>query len=302
MNRDTRRTRLVLALLLLVSFTLVTVDYRGGDSSPLHGLRTFAADVFSPVESAATAVVRPVSSALGTLGGLGHDQKEIDRLRAENGRLRRELDANAVDRSRVDQLHAMLGMAGIADYTILPAIVTAMGSRQGFGWTITIDGGTRDGLHKNMTVLDPQGLVGRIISVSRLSATVLLAVDPTAGVGVSIEGQGVAGLVRGTGNGPLALEIGADVRMPAVGDRLVTFGSKGGTPFVPGVPVGEIIAVDATPGSTVKTARVRPYVDFESLDLVSVVVQPPRTNPRGALLGPKPTPSAAGIPSAAGGG
>src|SRR4028119_1645161 len=59
MNRDTRRTRALLFLLLLTSITLITVDHRGGDDSPLAGLRSFAAAVFGPVEKAAAAIPRP---------------------------------------------------------------------------------------------------------------------------------------------------------------------------------------------------------------------------------------------------
>ena len=43
-----------------------------------------------------------------------------------------------------------------------------------------------------------------------------------------------------------------------------------------------------TPGSQTRTASVRPYVDFTSLDLVGVVVEPPRTDPRDAVLPPRP--------------
>jgi rod shape-determining protein MreC len=72
------------------------------------------------------------------------------------------------------------------------------------------------------------------------------------------------------------------------GDRLVTFGSQGDRPYVPGVPVGEVVSVNGTPGSQTRSAVVSPYVDFTSLDLVGVVVDPPRTDPRDAVLPPRP--------------
>ena len=72
------------------------------------------------------------------------------------------------------------------------------------------------------------------------------------------------------------------------GDRLVTFGSQGATPYVPGVPVGEVVSVQGTPGSQTRAAVVAPYVDFSSLDLVGVVIEPPRRDPRDAVLPPQP--------------
>jgi len=55
------------------------------------------------------------------------------------------------------------------------------------------------------------------------------------------------------------------------------------------VPVGVVRSVQGSPGSQTRTAVVAPYVDFTSLDLVGVVVQPPRTDPRDAVLPPKPS-------------
>lgn len=70
------------------------------------------------------------------------------------------------------------------------------------------------------------------------------------------------------------------------GDRMVTFGSQSGRPFVPGVPIGKVVEVEATPGQLTKTVMVEPYVQFTRLDLVGVVVVPPRTDPRDAVLPP----------------
>jgi len=80
-----------------------------------------------------------------------------------------------------------------------------------------------------------------------------------------------------------------------VGDRIVTWGSDNGKPFVAGVPVGEIVSIKSTPGLLTKTAKVKPYVKISNLDLLAVVVEPPRIDPRDSLLPPMPvtaTPSA----------
>jgi rod shape-determining protein MreC len=79
------------------------------------------------------------------------------------------------------------------------------------------------------------------------------------------------------------------------GDQIVTFGSTpSGRPYVPGVPIGRVISVPATPGALTQTALIAPYVDFTALDLVGVVVVPPRVNPRDRVL---PTPPADATPT-----
>lgn len=297
MNRDTRRTRIVLALLLLTSFTLITIDYRGGDDSPLAGLRGMAAAVFGPVQRAAAAVVRPVSDTLGDIGQLGEHEARIDELQRDNDDLRRQLRTSELARNRAAELDALLRVAGAGRYRIVPAQVVAVGPAQGLSWTVALDAGSRDGIRAGMTVLNGDGLVGRVKSVGPLTATVLLVVDPTSAVGVRLEGSMELGTLGGQGSGPLELELfDAQVSMSS-GDRIVTFGST----FVPGVPVGEVVAVERTPGTLTRAATVRPYVDFTAIDLVGVVVEPPRRNPRDSLLPPRPSPSATSSPLPSGG-
>ncbi|MFD0631595.1 rod shape-determining protein MreC [Catenulispora yoronensis] len=72
-----------------------------------------------------------------------------------------------------------------------------------------------------------------------------------------------------------------------LGTPVLTFGSSGGSPFVPGVPLGTVTAVQPTPGSLTRTATVKPYVDYGAIQTVGVVVAPPRTDPRDALVPPK---------------
>ena len=69
---DTRRTRLVLGVLLAAALALITIDYRGGAASPVRGLRSVGGAVFGTVESAASVVSRPFSAfADGLTGGAG---------------------------------------------------------------------------------------------------------------------------------------------------------------------------------------------------------------------------------------
>ena len=292
MNRDTRRTRVLLALLLVTSISLITIDYRGGERSPLDGVRSLAAAVFGPVERVAAAIASPVSDAVDSVGRLGDGRGEADRLAKENQELKRRLRTSGVDRNRVQELDALLHLAGAGRYRVLPAQVIAIGSAQTFSWTVTLDAGSRDGIRPDMTVLNGDGLVGRVKTVGPSTATVLLAVDPESSVGVRLEGSMEVGFTTGQGigdDGDLDLQLLDGQSTVERGDRLVTFGSQGATPYVPGVPVGEVVSVQGTPGSQTRAAVVAPYVDFSSLDLVGVVIEPPRRDPRDAVLPPQPS-------------
>jgi len=291
MNRDTRRTRVLLALLLVTSISLITIDYRGGDNSPLDGVRSLAATVFGPVERVAAAIARPEGDAVDNVGSLGDGVDEAARLKARNQELTRRLRTSELDRNRARELDELLHLAGAGRYTVVPARVIAIGSAQTFSWTVTLDAGSRDGIRPDMTVLNGDGLVGRVKTVGPSTSTVLLAVDPESSVGVRLEASMEVGFTTGQGirdGGDLDLRLLDGQSTVDRGDRLVTFGSQGDRPYVPGVPVGEVVSVNGTPGSQTRSAVVSPYVDFTSLDLVGVVVDPPRTDPRDAVLPPPP--------------
>ncbi len=290
--RDNRRTSFVLGALLLASFTLITLDLRG-DGGPVSGIRSATASVFGPVQRAVSSVVTPIGNFFG---GLTEDeQARLDQLEQENAELRLQQRTDDYTRQRAQQLDDLLRVAGLGRYRVLPAQVIAVGAAQGFGWTVLIDAGTRDGLKVDQTVLNGDGLVGRIEAVTASTATVLLLVDPESSVGVRIEGNSELGILTGQGLGPLELKL-LDPQAPlAVGDRLVTRGD--GSLYVPGVPVGVVESVKSTPGSLIRVAQVDPYVRVTALDLVGVVVDGPRTDPRDSVLPPKPTPSPSPSPS-----
>ena len=288
--KDTRESRLLLVLLVAVAFALITVDIRGGDDSPLNGARDATAAVLGPVESGISGAVQPVADGLRSLRESGTSGDRIRSLEQQNAVLKQQVSSSDLVQSRSTQLTRLLGAAGAGQYTVKSAEVVAIGAAQGFSWTVTIDMGSDDGVQRDMTVINGEGLVGRVTTVGPQTSTVLLASDPEFSVGTRMEGSGEVGFATGQGNGPMRVELLNGQAAVKPGDRMVTFGSQGDRPFVPGVPVGTVIRVENTPGQLTRTVLVQPFVHFTTLDLVGVVVQPPAADPRYAVLPPKPTP------------
>ena len=298
---DTRRTRLALGVLLILAIALITFSYRDSNSPTLTRMRSTGNSVFSPVERATAAVVRPVSGFFDSVFGSPSSQGKINALQRQNQRLAAELSAAQLDKSDAAELNRLLQLSGRGGYRVVAANVIAVG--RGYEDTITIDAGTRDGIRPDETVLNGNGLVGRVIQAGTSTATVLLAADASSSVGARIEGSNEIGVATGAGK---TLTHGAtmhlqllDANVPLqAGQRIVTFGSQGGRPFVSGVPIGVVTQVTNTPGSLTRTGVIRPYVNFTSLQVVGVVVVPPRHDPRDSVLPPTPTPSPASTPSA----
>ncbi|MFF9025074.1 rod shape-determining protein MreC [Streptomyces eurythermus] len=288
--RDTKESRLLLVLLVAIAFALITVDIRGGRNSPVDGARHAAAAVFGPVEDGLSGVVDPVGDAVSAVRDSGTRHDRLAALEKENAALKAKLGSDDRNRSRLGQLDKLMKIAGEGQYAIKGAQVIAIGSAQGFSWTITIDAGADDGIKRDMTVLNGDGLVGRVTTVGPSTSTVLLANDPDFTVGTRIEGNDELGFASGQGDRPLRVELLNGKAEVKKGDRLVTFGSEADKPFVPGVPVGVVSRVDPSGGGLTRTLYVTPYVGFTKLDIVGVVVQGPKKDPRDTVLPAKPKP------------
>ena len=260
---EARRTRAVLIALLVVSIALITIDFRDGGTSGAHGL---GGRVFGPVE----ALAGDVTGVFRGSGGSG----EIASLQQQNDQLRAELAQAQTSNADTAQLAGLLRLA--ADkYEVVPATVIAAGG--GYSDTVTINAGSADGVTANETVLNGDGLVGTVVSVTSGTATVQLLTDAGLTVGVRMTGSGQIGALTGTagtlsGSAPLRLTMFSSAARLKPGQRLVTFGSVGGRPYVAGVPVGTVSTVTTQPGSLTPTALVQPSADVTGLGVVGVVV------------------------------
>ena len=286
---DNRRTRLVLSVLLIAAIALITLDFKDGGTSPARGI---GADVFGPVERVAHAVTNPVTSVFDSITGGPSSQSTIADLQRENAKLRAQLSAAQLSEADQAQLSQLLQLAGRGGYRIIAASVIAAGGD--FSDTVTLDVGSNDGVRPDETVLNGSGLVGTVTQVSSGTATVLLANDASSVAGVRMAGSNEIGEVTGTGksmrgSGMLKLSLFDANAVLQPGEQLVTLGSVGDRPYVPGVPVGTIASVSSGAGALTQEALVRPYADFTALGVVGIVVQGPRQDPRDAVL-PHPAP------------
>lgn len=284
--RDTRRTRVVLVILVLVSLTLIAIN---GNSGPGKALRSGAGAVFGPVQRVAASAFRPVHDLFA---GIGKDQQaKLDRLQKENDALRLQERAGQYASCRAGELNALTKIAGLGQYTIVAAQVISLAPLQSAARTAQIDAGARDGLKVGMTVINGDGLVGKIESVTDSTATVMLAVDPTFNAGIRIETSLQIGYVTGGGDDPMQVTMFNGQAILKPGDRVVT-DFRGDSAFAAGIPVGTLTSVRGTLGSLQRFASLKPYVDFSALDILGVIVLNPRTDPRDAVLPPKPSPGA----------
>ena len=278
MRRLTRRQRLSAVALAVVALLFISLDFAGGSLGSARGGTTGA---LGSLYRGTDAVLGPARRFVQGIPNVGGNRREIAELKQRNAELQRQLAASVADAATARQLEALQLKADTADWRLMPARVIATGPGAGFQWTVTVDVGRREHVQAGQTVTDGLGLVGRVVAVHGTTSVVLLAADPTSGVGVRDVRSGALLLATGGGSGPLtakALQDRVDVR---VGDRLVT-GPAGKTTYAAGVAVGVVTSVTTGADGTV-SARLRPVTAQAGLDLVGIILQAPRNIARTPL-------------------
>jgi rod shape-determining protein MreC len=263
-----------LALLVLASLALITLDARS--DSPVDPVRDAVGTAIGPVEAGAATAVRPFKEVAHSLDSNHELRRDVATLEAQNSDLRSQLATTSTDRNRLAEYDGLVRTARDTGYALVPARVIGIGPAQSFTRAVTIDAGTDAGVRPDSTVVNADGLVGRVIRASRSTATVLLIVDSDSVVGGRLGSTLKIGFIKGRGamggKARLDLDLVDDAATPARKDVVVSWGSGKGGPYVAGIPIGRIESVYSTPQQLSKQAVIDPFVDFSALDLVGVVV------------------------------
>jgi len=266
-QRFARSTALFISLITL-SFLLMTFDVRTEGGGVTGTLRDGVRTLFDPVQSAVTAVIRPVADAADALVNLAGLRAENDRLREdleEANRILAETESIRAENEVLRQL-TQLELPGelLAQSTV--ARVQAGGSSN-FDFSVVLNKGADEGIAIGQPVVNLQGLVGYVAAITSNSATVKLLTDPDHAVAVRLVSTGFVGTAEGRGSGDLKLVSSRADRPVEEGEVVVTFANR----YPAGLVVGTVgRSAEPAAGAGIQTT-VDPAVDFERLDFVRVI-------------------------------
>lgn len=264
------RTPLIVILFLALTLVLLSISARKPDAS--RGLERGILEVIGPVQRGGMAAFRFLGSLWDRYFNLVGVQREnellkarLQKLRAENVAFREAVMAN-------QRLRRLLGFTRRLGGKALAAEVIA---RDPSAWfkSIIINRGHTEGVRRDMSVLAPGGVVGRVVTVSAHFAKVLLLIDRHAAIDVIIQRTRTQGVVVGTGGSVLRLKYvtrNADVKK---GDRVIASGMAG--VFPKGSLVGRVATVKRDTRGIFLDVEVEPAVDFFRLEEVVIVRKKP---------------------------
>jgi rod shape-determining protein MreC len=281
------------AVLLLISFALMTVYFREGDGGPLHASQRALDSRFAPLEGGLQRVAQPFRDAAGWFDDIGKARRERDRLQRENAELRKELadrDLAASDEAELErEIHYVQSPAfpKLGDYVARGARVVSR-SPQLYAAKVLIDRGSASGVQENDPVLSGvaasatggAALVGRVTHVTADTAEVTLLNDASMAVGALDAAAPVAqGIIEPASGDPSTLHLDLVPKAYAVqeGEAVVTsgVGYAGKASWYPrGIPIGVVSLVAQFDTESFKTIQVTPWVDLQSFRTVVVLARP----------------------------
>ena len=231
-------------------------------------IRSWTVGAISPIE-------RTGAWGFGRIRGIWNHYFALQNTSRDNENLQRENDALKL---QVEQLRSKAAeadrLAQLINFRQLNRNVPMLGARvigasaDTASETIFLDRGERDGIRRNMAVITPDGVVGKIIEAFPNSAQVLLLTDKDSGVGAMLADSRIQSPVGGTGEPLLLMKYVPNDDTVNAGERVVTSGMD--RIFPKDLPVGTVTEIK--PGNPFKLIRVRPAANLERLEEVIVLL------------------------------
>jgi rod shape-determining protein MreC len=236
---------------------------------------------WNPLEQIIIELIAPfqkfIQRTIDTTEGIWESYFHLISVHDDNIRLKNEIDTlkmeNAQFRELVATYQRLQGLLQFKETIDFPVIAAQVIGRDPSGWfqSVIIDKGKRSGLVINMPVVNAEGVVGRLVSVSTDYAKVLLIIDQNSAVDGIIQRSRDTGIVKGISSTECELEYVLKTSDVTIDDVVVTSGL--GRIFPKGIPVGRVTEVDNVPGELFKWVKIEPMVDFSRLEELLVILK-----------------------------
>jgi rod shape-determining protein MreC len=260
------KSLVLLAGIILLQVLLLAVQIKRDSQGRL--IRVWTVGAVSPFERAGSYGFGWVRNIWRHYFALQNTTKENEQLRRDNDALKLQIAQLQGKAAEADRLAVLLNFRqSHADVPMIGARV--IGASAGTAsLTIELDRGERDGIRRNMGVITPDGVIGKIIESYTNTSQVLLLTDKDSGVGAKLADSGIQSPVGGLGEPLLSMKYVPNDDTANVGDRVITSGMD--RIFPRDLPVGTIAEIK--PGNPFKQIRVKPAANLERLEEVLVLL------------------------------
>ena len=282
-DKHVRRRRVALALLVVVSLTLLTLYFGESPSSPLHSVQRGVVTVLSPIQEGASRALKPVRDLFGWFGDTARAKKERDQLRRQRDELLEQVAGYQValeENRELRAIHNLNQSLGLDAYDTRTARIIGRSPNNLLRDTLQVNAGSGDGVRVGDPAIAGGGLVGHVSTVAGGTAIVTLITDPSSTVSAKVlngSANGDFGLVKPSVGDPLDLLVQLLPRRAPIdeGDVVVTAGSRSSrleSLYPPNIPIGRVTKADPQELAAEQQVHMAPIADLRHLDFVQIIL------------------------------
>ena len=263
-----KKKTIIIIFILIVGFVAISLQigtFRKGEANIVE---KSTSNLFVPLQTFLSQVGRKISATWHSFTKVAMLDEENKKLRAEIYALREEQEKY---NRTFDENRNLRKLLEISDYQRGKIIAAEVSARSPDNWfrSIKINKGFKNGVKANMVAITPEGLVGRVVSVSEYSARIRLVVNEKSSVPAQVVTSGSLGVIYGEGKNTCIMkyiEADADIK---IGDKVIT--SRMGSIFPPGKIIGEVSKIYGRDDLLYKAVQIKPAVQFNNLEYILLV-------------------------------
>ena len=291
-DKQVRRRRAVLALIVAVSLILLSSYFGESESGPLHSVQRGVVEVLSPIQQGASTVLSPLRDVAGFFSSTFHAKTEVAQLRSANEKLLAEnaqLQQYRITNKQLSQLINLDTAIGINSYRPVSANVIESDPSLWYD-QIEVDAGSDQGVHTGQPAIGENGLVGLVTDVTSGDAIVTLITDHTLEVTAEVQdGNGNFGVLQPSVGNPSELVLSDLPNQANItdGQMVVTAGFRSGkldSYYPPDIPIGIVSNANEVTLSSSGTVQVSPLVNLRHLEVVQILTKPQAGTTRASLV------------------
>ena len=260
------KSLVLLAGVIVLQVLLLAVQIKRDSQGRL--IRVWTVGAVTPFERAGATGIGGVRGVWNHYFALQNTSRENEQLRHENDTLKLQISQLQSKAAEGERLARLLNFRQLHQNVPMLGARVIGTSADTASQTVYLDRGERDGIRRNMGVITPDGVVGKVIEAYRDTSQVLLLTDKDSGVGAMLADSRIQSPVGGAGEPLLAMKYVPDDDTVNIGDRVVTSGMD--RIFPRELPVGTVTQIK--PGNPFKQIRIRPAANLERLEEVIVLL------------------------------
>jgi rod shape-determining protein MreC len=260
------KSLVLLAGVIVLQVLMLAVQIKRDSEGRL--IRVWTVGAVSPFERAGSNSFGWVRNTWRHYFALQNTTRENEQIRRENDALKLQISQLQGKAAEADRLAALLNFRqSHAEVPMIAARVIGVSAGTA-SLTIQLDRGERDGIRKNMGVITPDGVVGKVVETYPNAAQVLLLTDKESGVGAMLADSRIQSPVGGQGEPLLVMKYVPNDDTVNFGERVITSGMD--RIFPRDLPVGTVAEIKA--GNPFKQIRIKPAANLERLEEVLVLL------------------------------